>query len=112
LRSTPADKLISRLLGALDRVSDDVTLSVLVRDTPEYVGVTASAYQVLRGRGYVSDSSRFPGGGQRIRVRRRTDTHRPTALAVEEEALPFAPPTEAALEADEQESGGRAVDSL
>src|SRR5919202_2660554 len=59
LRSTPPDKVIARLLGALERVSDDVTLLVLLRDTPEYVGVTSSVYQALRGRGYFSDSSRL-----------------------------------------------------
>src|SRR5689334_22274727 len=34
LRATPPDKVLSRLLGALDRVSEDVTLLVLLRDTP------------------------------------------------------------------------------
>ena len=77
LRATPPDKVIARLIGALDRVSPDVTLYVLLRDTPEYVGVTASIYQALRSRGYVSDSSRLPQGGQRLCVRRRRESPRP-----------------------------------
>jgi hypothetical protein len=77
LRFTPPDKVLSRLFGALDRVGADVTLLVLLRDTPEYAGVVASAYQALRARGYVSDSSRFPPGGQRLRVRRRADRAAP-----------------------------------
>jgi hypothetical protein len=73
LRFTPPDKVLSRLFGALERVGADVTLLVLLRDTPEYAGVVASAYQALRARGYVSDSARFPPGGQRLRVRRRSE---------------------------------------
>src|SRR5437762_11169489 len=46
LRATPPDKVLARLIGALDRISPDVTLYVLLRDTPEYVGVAASAYQM------------------------------------------------------------------
>jgi hypothetical protein len=77
LRATPPDKVIARLLGALERIGDDVTLYVLLRDTPEYVGVTSSVYQALRTRGYFSDSSRLPqGGGQRLKVQRRRDTAR------------------------------------
>ena len=60
LRFTPPDKVIPRLFGALERVGDDVTLLVLLRDTPEYAGVVASAYQALRAQGYASDSSRYP----------------------------------------------------
>jgi hypothetical protein len=71
LRDTPPDKALSRLLGALERVSDDVTLVALVRDTPEFVGVVSSMYQALRQRGYWSDSSRFPAGVQRLRIGRR-----------------------------------------
>jgi hypothetical protein len=77
LRFTPPDKVLSRLFGALDRVGADVTLLVLLRDTPEYAGVVASAYQALRARGYLSDSARFPPGGQRLRVRRRPDRASP-----------------------------------
>jgi len=76
LRATPPDKILGRLFGALDQVGDDVTLLVLLRDTPEYVGVTSSAYQALRGRGYFSDSSRLPQGGQRLRIQRRRDAGR------------------------------------
>jgi hypothetical protein len=76
LSATPADKVLPRLLGALERVSADVTLYVLLRDTPEYVGVAASVYQTLRSRGYVSDSARMPHGGQRIRVQRRREPPR------------------------------------
>jgi hypothetical protein len=77
LRFTPPDKLLSRLFGALERVGPDVTLLVLLRDTPEYAGVVASAYQALRARGYLSDSARFPPGGQRLRVRRRPEREAP-----------------------------------
>jgi hypothetical protein len=73
LRFTPPDKVLPRLFGALERVGDDVTLLVLLRDTPEYAGVVASAYQALRAQGYASDSARVPPGGQRLRVQRRRD---------------------------------------
>jgi hypothetical protein len=71
LRATPPDKALSRLFGALERVADDVTLVVLLRDTPEYAGVVSTAYQILEQHGYGSDSSRFPPGCQRLRVFRR-----------------------------------------
>ncbi len=77
LRFTPPDKVIPRLFGALERVGEDVTLLVLLRDTPEYAGVVASAYQALRAQGYASDSSRIPPGGQRLRVQRRRDQPAP-----------------------------------
>ncbi|MGH2350972.1 MAG: hypothetical protein ACRDI2_18870 [Chloroflexota bacterium] len=77
LRHTPPDKVLSRLFGALERIGADVTLLVLLRDTPEYVGVAASAYQALRARGYSSDSGRFPPGGQRLRIQRRGSVTRP-----------------------------------
>jgi hypothetical protein len=80
LRFTPPDKVLSRLFGALEQVGADVTLLVLLRDTPEYAGVVASAYQALRARGYVSDSTRFPPGGQRLRVRRRPDREAPARV--------------------------------
>jgi hypothetical protein len=70
LRFTPPDKVLPRLFGALERIGADVTLVVLLRDTPEYASVAAGAYQALRARGYVSDSARFPPGGQRLRVQR------------------------------------------
>ncbi len=73
LRFTPPDKVLSRLFGALERVGPDVILLVLMRDTPEYASVLAGAYQALRARGYVSDSSRTPQGGQRLRVQRRSE---------------------------------------
>jgi hypothetical protein len=71
LRGTAPDKALSRVLGALERVSDDVTLIVLLRDTPEFVGVVTSVFSALRQRGYWSDSSRFPAGVQRIKIARR-----------------------------------------
>lgn len=71
LRGTPPEKVLTRLLGALERVSDDVTLVALLRDTPDYASVTSSAYTALRARGYWSDTSRYPAGVQRLRVGRR-----------------------------------------
>jgi hypothetical protein len=96
LRSTPPDKVLARLFGALDRVGQDVTLLVLLRDTPEYAGVVASAYQALRARGYVSDSARVPPGGQRLRVQRRRDREGPRAPAfpAPAEAETYMPATE------------------
>ena len=73
LRGTPPEKVLARLLGALERVSDDVTLVALVRDTPDYAGPMSSVYSTLRQRGYWSDSSRFPAGVQRVRVGRRRE---------------------------------------
>ena len=73
LRGTPPEKLLGRLLGALERVSDDVTLVALVRDTPDYAAPLTTAYSTLRQRGYWSDSSRFPAGVQRLRVGRRRE---------------------------------------
>lgn len=72
LRDTPPEKFLARLFGALERVAEDVTLLVQVRDTPEYIGVLSSTYSALRQHGYVCDSSRFPPGTQRLRV-----SHRP-----------------------------------
>ncbi len=96
LRATPPDKILPRIFGALERVSADVTLLVLLRDTPEYAGVMASAYQALRARGYVSDSARMPQGGQRLRIRRRAGAPRPALEAEvgapEEPEPPCAPP--------------------
>jgi hypothetical protein len=79
------------VLGALERVAADVTLLVLVRDTPEYVGVLASTYQTLRRRGYFADSSRLPAGGQRLRIQRRREPMRPPRPDAEPAAL-YAPP--------------------
>ena len=95
LRGSPPDKVLSRLLGALERVSDDVVLYVLLRDTPEYVGVTGSIFQALRTRGYFSDSSRHPQGGQRLRVHRRRESRRPLfyrADAAEAREAAYVPP--------------------
>lgn len=91
LRFTPPDKVLPRLFGALERIGADVTLLVLLRDTPEYAGVLASAYQALRARGYVSDSSRVPSGGQRLRVQHRSsrDTGR---SRIARETFPLAAP--------------------
>lgn len=71
LRETPPDKVLGRLFAGLDRISGDVTLLVLLRDTPELVGVTANAFHLLRTRGYASDMSRLPTGGQRLTIRPR-----------------------------------------
>jgi hypothetical protein len=71
LRGTAPEKVLTRLLGALERVSDDVTLVALLRDTPDYASATSSAYTALRGRGYWSDTSRYPAGVQRLRIGRR-----------------------------------------
>jgi len=71
LRETPPDKVLGRLFAGLDRISGDVTLLVLLRDTPELVGVTANAFHLLRTRGYSSDMSRLPSGGQRLTIRPR-----------------------------------------
>ena len=73
LRGTPPEKVLTRLLGALERISDDVTLVALVRDTPDYAAPMSSVYSTLRQRGYWSDSSRFPAGVQRLRVGRRRE---------------------------------------
>jgi hypothetical protein len=101
LRATPPDKVLPRLFGALERVSADVTLLVLLRDTPEYVGVTASAHAALQQRDYVSDTSRIPGGGQRLRVQRRREPHRGAARGEWETEAPrdpaYAPPPEPVL---------------
>ena len=84
LRGTPPEKVLQRLLGALERVSDDVTLVALVRDTPDYAAPLTTTYSTLRQRGYWSDSSRFPAGVQRLRIGRRRE-QRPER-AVEEPA--------------------------
>src|SRR5688572_20265561 len=93
LRGTPPEKLLTRLLGALDRVSDDVTLVALVRDTPDYAAPMAGVYSTLRQRGYWSDSSRFPAGVQRLRVGRRRENRagRLDGAASEEPAYVPAP---------------------
>ncbi|HEX2035068.1 MAG TPA: hypothetical protein VHS99_12865 [Chloroflexota bacterium] len=92
LRSTPPDKVLSRLFGALERIGADVTLLVVLRDTPEYAGVVSSMYQVLHSHGYVSDSSRLPAGGQRIRVQRRRNAARPTRSSLAELTEPAPEP--------------------
>ena len=71
LRGTPPDRVLARLFDALERVSDDVTLIALLRDTPEFASAMAAAYGALRQRGYWSDSSRFPAGVQRLKIGRR-----------------------------------------
>lgn len=73
LRGTAPEKVLTRLLGALGSVSDDVTLVALVRDTPDFAAPMSSVYATLRQRGYWSDSSRFPAGVQRVRVGRRRE---------------------------------------
>lgn len=97
LRETPPDKVIGRLFAGLDRISGDVTLLVLLRDTPELVGVTANAFHLLRTRGYSSDTSRLPSGGQRLTIRprnRRVEVG--SAPAVEEVGREYVPaPTSA-----------------
>jgi hypothetical protein len=83
LRKTPPDKVLGRLLAALERVAPDVTLNVLVRDWPDYVGALANTHQTLRSRGYVTESSRLvaensgrPEGIQRLRVQRSREPSR------------------------------------
>jgi hypothetical protein len=76
LRGTAPDKVLTRLLGALERVGEDVMLVAMVRDTPDYVGVMSSVYAALRTRGYWSDTSRYPAGVQRLRVGRRREGQR------------------------------------
>jgi hypothetical protein len=101
LRGTAPDKVLSRLLSALERVGDDITLVALVRDTPDYVGVMSSIFAALRTRGYWSDTSRYPAGVQRLRVQRRRG---PPAQrmriegAVEEEPGYMPAPSESAVE--------------
>jgi len=89
LRGTPPEKLLSRLLSALESVSDDVTLVALVRDTPDYAAPLTTAYSTLRQRGYWSDSSRFPAGVQRVRIGRPRQ-HR-TERGLTESAAPDEP---------------------
>lgn len=71
LRAVPPDKVLSRVLGALERVSEDVTLLVQVRDSPDYAATLSTVFGALRQRGYWSDSSRFPAGVQRLKIVRR-----------------------------------------
>jgi hypothetical protein len=71
LRHTPADKVIGRVFAALDRITPDVTLLVILRDIPEMAGVTANVSALLGRAGYQSDMSRLPTGGQRMRIRSR-----------------------------------------
>jgi hypothetical protein len=91
LRFTPPDKVLARLFGALERIGADVTLVVLLRDTPEYASIVASAYQALRSRGYASDSARFPPGGQRLRVHLPRDRPAPRPLRPETREQPDEP---------------------
>ncbi len=90
LRETPPEKVLGRLFAGLDRISGDVTLLVLLRDTPELVGVTANAFHLLRTRGYASDMSRLPSGGQRLTIRprnRRVDAA-PASDVAEDDYVP------------------------
>ena len=103
LRGTAPDKALSRLLGALERVSDDVTLVALLRDTPEFAAAMSSIYSGLRSRGYWSDSSRYPAGVQRVRIARRRGQRGSAPPAArdgaEQEEPGYAPaPSEIALE--------------
>jgi len=109
LRNTPPDKVLSRLLGALDRVSQDVTLLVLIRDTPEYAGVSASIYQTLRGQGYFSDSSRMPQGCQRLCIRRRPGSGRGAARLSQEAETVYAPAPESLDPASNRFNGAAAL---
>jgi hypothetical protein len=94
LRFTPPDKVLARLFGALERIGADVTLVVLLRDTPEYASIVASAYQALRSRGYASDSARFPPGGQRLRVHLPHERAAPRPLRPESRERPDERPDE------------------
>jgi hypothetical protein len=101
LRGTAPDKVLTRLLGALERVGEDVTLLAMVRDTPDYVGVMSSIYAALRTRGYWSDTSRYPAGVQRLRIRRRQAAQRggtDGAREVEPAYVPAPAPEPAASE--------------
>lgn len=101
LRGTAPDKVLTRLLGALERVSEDVTLLAMVRDTPDYVGVMSSIYAALRTRGYWSDTSRYPAGVQRLRIGRRQAAQRGRtdgAAEVEPVYVPSPAPEPAASE--------------
>ena len=101
LRGTPPEKLLGRLLGALERVSEDVTLVALVRDTPDYAAPLTTTYSTLRQRGYWSDSSRFPAGVQRLRIGRRRElrAERSVAEPVSSEEPVYAPaPSGGAIE--------------
>ncbi len=101
LRGTPPDRVVARLFGALERVSDDVTLIALVRDTPEFASALSAAYGALRQRGYLSDSSRFPAGVQRLKIGRRQGSQASGAHRPEENAPRLAEPAYApAPEAD------------
>ena len=71
LRQTPAEKVVGRVFAALDRITADVTLLVILRDIPEMAGVTANVSALLGRAGYQSDMSRLPTGGQRMRIRSR-----------------------------------------
>jgi hypothetical protein len=71
LRQTPAEKVVGRVFAALDRITPDVTLLVILRDIPEMAGVTANVSALLGRAGYQSDTSRLPSGGQRMRIRSR-----------------------------------------
>ena len=71
LRQTPSEKVVGRVFAALDRITPDVTLLVLLRDIPEMAGVTANVSALLGRAGYQSDMSRLPSGGQRMRIRSR-----------------------------------------
>ena len=100
LRGTPPDRVVARLFGALERVSDDVTLIALVRDTPEFASALSAAYSALRQRGYWSDSSRFPAGVQRLKIGRRqgsqaSDASRPEGNASRQVEPAYAPAPEA-----------------
>jgi len=78
LRQTPAEKVVGRVFAALDRVTPDVTLLVILRDIPEMAGVTANVSALLGRAGYQSDMSRLPSGGQRMRILSR---NRPREVA-------------------------------
>ena len=71
LRQTPAEKVVGRVFAALDRITPDVTLLVILRDIPEMAGVTSNVSALLGRAGYQSDMSRLPTGGQRMRIRSR-----------------------------------------
>ena len=69
---------LQAVFAALDRVTPDVTLLVILRDIPEMAGVTANVSALLGRAGYQSDMSRLPSGGQRMRIRSR---NRPREVA-------------------------------
>ena len=71
LRDVPTQKVIDRIRHVLAQVSSDVTLIIWVHDRPDMTPLIPVLYQELRGKGYYSDTTRLPQGGQRVRISRQ-----------------------------------------